>query len=94
MKDVRDIIKRPLITERTSDLMADNKYTFAVDRKANKLEIKDAVEKLFDVKVEHVNTMNVKPKKKRVGRHEGYTSGYKKAIVTLAQGNTIELFEV
>lgn len=94
MKDVREIIKRPIITEQSSDLMAENKYTFAVDRKANKLEIKNAVEKLFNVKVENVNTMNVKPKKHRVGRYEGFKSGYKKAIVKLAEGNTIELFEV
>lgn len=94
MKDYREIIKRPIITEKTSDLMAENKYTFAVDRKANKLEIKEAVEKLFNVKVEQVNTLTVKPKRRRVGRYEGFKSGYKKAIVKLAPGNSIELFEV
>jgi len=94
MKDLREVIKRPIITEKTSDLMGENKYTFAVDRRANKLEIKEAVEKLFDVKVLNVNTMNVKPRRHRVGRYEGFKSGYKKAIVTLAEGNSIELFEV
>lgn len=94
MRDYREIIKRPVITEKTSDLMADNKYTFVVDKKANKLEIKNAVEHLFDVKVERVNTLTVKPKKHRVGRYVGVRGGYKKAIVQLAEGNTIELFEV
>lgn len=92
--DYREIIKRPIITEQTSDLMAQSKYTFAVDKRANKLEIKDAVERLFDVKVEQVNTMNVRPKRRRVGKYEGLKPGYKKAIVKLAEGNTIELFEV
>ncbi|HEY8436618.1 MAG TPA: 50S ribosomal protein L23 [Haloplasmataceae bacterium] len=95
MKDPRDIIKRPVITEKSSDLIeAENKYTFVVDKKANKIEIKEAVEKLFNVKVLKVNTINVKPKKRRMGRYVGYRSGYKKAIVQLAEGDTIELFEV
>lgn len=94
MRDYREIIKRPIITEHTSDLMADRKYTFAVDKRANKLEIKNAVEKLFNVTVEQVNTMNVNPKRRRVGRYEGFKPGYKKAIVKLAEGNSIELFEV
>lgn len=95
MRDPRDIIKRPVITERSSDLIeGENKYTFIVDKKANKIEIKEAVEKLFDVTVLKVNTMNVKPKKRRVGRYEGYRSGYKKAVVQLVEGDIIELFEV
>jgi large subunit ribosomal protein L23 len=95
MRDPKDIIKRPIITEKTSDLMAsENKYTFAVDRRANKIEIKNAVKELFNVEVEKVNIMNVRPKRRRVGRYEGKKPGYKKAIVKLVPGNTIELFEV
>ena len=94
MKDPRDVIKRPIITERTSDLMAEGKYTFAVDKRANKLDVKFAIEQLFEVKVEKVNVMNVIPKRRRVGKYEGMKPGYKKAIVKLAEGNSIELFEV
>jgi large subunit ribosomal protein L23 len=94
MKDLREIIKRPIITEKTSDLMAENKYTFAVDKKANKVEIKNAIENLFNVSVVQVNVMNVQPKKRRVGKYTGFRPGYKKAIVKLAEGNSIELFEV
>ncbi len=94
MKDARDIIKRPIITEKSYDLMTQNKYTFEVDKKANKIEIKKACESLFEVKVAKVNIINVRPKKRRVGRHEGFTPSMKKAIVTLAEGQTIEKFEV
>jgi large subunit ribosomal protein L23 len=94
MKDYREIIKRPIITEKSSDLMSENKYTFAVDKRANKVEIKEAIEKLFEVKVEKVNVMTVLPKKRRVGKYTGFKPGYKKAIVKLAEGNSIELFEV
>jgi len=94
MKDARDIVKRPIITEKSYGLMSEGKYTFEVDKKANKLEVKQACEKLFDVKVEKVNIMNVRPKKRRVGRYEGYTPSMKKAIVTLAEGQTIDQFEV
>jgi large subunit ribosomal protein L23 len=94
MRDYREILKRPIITEKSSDLMADNKYTFAVEKKANKLEIKNAVEQIFNVKVKQVNTMNVIPKRRRVGKYEGFKPGYKKAIVTLVEGFSIELFEV
>ncbi|UOF91896.1 50S ribosomal protein L23 [Fodinisporobacter ferrooxydans] len=83
MKDPRDIIKRPVITERSTDLMGENKFVFEVDKKANKIEIKHALEVIFGVKVEKVNTIHVPGKKKRVGRHSGYTSDWKKAIVTL-----------
>lgn len=83
MMDPYDIIKRPVLTERTTDQMADKKYTFDVDLRANKTEIKRAVEKIFDVKVVKVNTMNVKGKPKRYGRYSGYTARRKKAIVTL-----------
>lgn len=90
--EARDILIRPLITERTTDLMAEGKYVFVVDKRANKIQIADAVREVFDVKVEKVNTINVKPKTKRVGRSVGKTSGYKKAVVKLAAGETIEFF--
>ena len=71
MKDPRDIIRRPVVTEKTTDLMEDNKYVFEVDLKANKTEVKKAIEKIFGVKVAQVNTMRVKGKPKRLGRHAG-----------------------
>jgi large subunit ribosomal protein L23 len=83
MKNARDIIKRPVITERTTDLMEENKFAFEVALKANKTEIKAAIEEIFGVKVEKVNTLRVPSKKKRVGRHIGRTSEWKKAVVTL-----------
>ncbi|WP_077616516.1 50S ribosomal protein L23 [Caenibacillus caldisaponilyticus] len=83
MKDARDIIKRPVITERSTELMEQKKYTFIVDRRANKSEIKRAVEEIFGVKVAKVNTMNYDGKPKRFGRFTGYTPKRKKAIVTL-----------
>ncbi len=88
----RDIIKAPIITEKSADLAQnENTITFSVDVKANKTQIKQAVESLFDVEVEKVNTINVKPKKRRVGRYEGKTSRVKKAIVKLKEGSSIEL---
>ncbi|KYD11011.1 50S ribosomal protein L23 [Heyndrickxia sporothermodurans] len=93
--DVRDIIKRPVITERSTDVMADKKYTFEVDVRANKTQVKDAVEEIFGVKVAKVNVMNYKGKFKRMGRHAGYTNKRRKAIVTLtADSKEIEFFEV
>ncbi|GIN87808.1 50S ribosomal protein L23 [Heyndrickxia sporothermodurans] len=93
--DVRDIIKRPVITERSTDVMADKKYTFEVDVRANKTQVKDAVEDIFGVKVAKVNVMNYKGKFKRMGRHAGYTNKRRKAIVTLtADSKEIEFFEV
>jgi large subunit ribosomal protein L23 len=95
MKDPRDIIKRPVITERSSELMAEKKYTFEVDVKANKTEVKDAIEAIFGVKVAKVNIMNYKGKFKRVGRYSGLTNRRRKAIVTLTpDSKEIELFEV
>ena len=94
MKDARDIIKRPIITEKSYMLMEESKYTFEVDRKSNKLEVKLAVEEIFDVTVEKVNIINVKPKKRRVGRYTGLTRNKKKAIVTLAKGQKIDEFEM
>lgn len=83
MKNPRDIIKRPVITERSTELMEQNRYTFEVALRANKTEIKQAIEEIFGVKVAKVNTMRVPSKQKRVGRYVGRTSEWKKAIVTL-----------
>jgi large subunit ribosomal protein L23 len=90
--EARDILIRPLITERTTDLMAEGKYVFVVDKRANKIQIADAVKEVFNVTVEDVNTVNVKPKTKRMGRSVGKTAGYKKAIVKIKAGETIEFF--
>ncbi len=88
----RDIIKGPIMTEKSSDLAQNkNTITFSVDIKANKVQIKQAIEKIFDVKVESVNTVTVKPRKKRVGKYSGYTNKVKKAIVKLKDGSSIEL---
>ncbi|GIN58916.1 50S ribosomal protein L23 [Lederbergia ruris] len=93
--DVRDVIKRPIITERSMEQTADKKYTFEVDVKANKTLIKNAVEQIFDVKVEKVNVLNYKGKFKRMGRFVGYTNKRRKAVVTLTEdSNEIEFFEV
>ncbi len=89
--DYRDIIKSPIVTEKSSDLAKQNVITFSVDVKANKTQIKKAVENIFNVKVDNVNTINVKPKKKRVGRYAGKTNRVKKAIVKLKEGSSIEL---
>lgn len=93
MKLARELIIKPVITEHSVDLMAQNKYTFKVDKGANKIEIKKAIEEIFKVRVVNVATMRVKGKKKRMGRYQGMTSEWKKAIVTLAEGETIEIFE-
>ncbi|MCP8618044.1 50S ribosomal protein L23 [Salirhabdus salicampi] len=94
MKDPRDIIKRPVITENTADLMADKQYTFEVDPKANKTEIKQAVEVIFGVEVERVNTLNRKGKFRRMGRYGGYRPNRKNAIVKLsADSKELDFFE-
>ncbi|NMD43342.1 MAG: 50S ribosomal protein L23 [Firmicutes bacterium] len=95
MKDPRDIIVRPVITEKSMQLLEENKYTFVVAREANKIEIKRALEEIFAVKVKAVNTANFRGKKKRLGRFPyGYKPRWKKAIITLAEGSkSIELFE-
>lgn len=94
MKDARDIIKRPVITERSTEKMVEKKYTFIVDRNANKSEIKRAVHEIFGADVKKVNTMNYNGKPKRFGRHFGYTSKYKKAIVTLTpDSKELEFYE-
>nr|WP_276926312.1 50S ribosomal protein L23 [Faecalibaculum rodentium] len=93
MKDYRDIILRPVITEKSMKLKADdNKVTFKVAPTANKIEVRNAVEKLFNVKVTNVNILNTADKKKRVGRQTGVVRGFKKAVVTLAEGSSINLF--
>ena len=91
LSNYRDIIKAPIITEKSSDLAKNNVIVFSVDVKANKTQIKQAIEKVFNVKVDSVNTINVKPKKKRVGRYTGKTVKVKKAIVKLSEGSSIEL---
>lgn len=92
MNSVYNVIIRPVVSERSFDLMNENKYTFEVAKNAPKEEIRDAVEKIFGVHVLKVNTINVKPKKKRVRYSTGYTRSWKKAIVTLAEGESIEVF--
>ncbi len=86
-----EIIKAPVITEKSGVLGQNGKYVFKVDHRANKTEIKLAIEKIFNVHVKEVKTMNIKPKKKRVGRYSGLTNKYKKAIVELAEGEEITL---
>lgn len=93
MKDYRDIIIKPVVTEKSMNLLAENKYTFIVDKRANKTEIKNAVEGIFKVKVDKVATVMSKGKPKRMGRFEGKTPDRKKAIVTLKPGHKIRLFE-
>lgn len=83
MKKPEDIIKRPIVTEKSSQSISEGKYTFEVDIKATKIDIKYAVEKLFNVKVTNVRTMKVLGKQKRVGVHQGKTADWKKAIVTI-----------
>ena len=91
--DMYHIIKRALITEKSTIAKDENKYVFEVDRRANKIEVAKAVEKLFKVKVLDVHVMNMTGKKKRVGRILGEKSSWKKAIVTLAPGSRIEIYE-
>lgn len=94
MKNPRDIIRRPVITEKTSDFMAENKYVFEVDKRSNKTEIKLAIENIFGVKVKKVNVVTMPAKPKSYGRYNGYKSAWKKAIVTLSEDSkTIEFFE-
>ena len=94
MKTPYDVLLRPVVTERSMDDTADKKYTFIVDKRANKTEIKAAVEEAFGVQVVSVNTANFQGKLKRQGRFEGYSPAYKKAIVKLSESSkTIEFFE-
>ena len=89
----RDVLLRPLITEKTSLMMQENKYTFKVPVTANKTEFRQAVESIWNVKVLSVTTMRVSGKTKRMGKNIGRTSDYKKAIVRLAEGQTLPIFE-
>jgi large subunit ribosomal protein L23 len=95
MKNPRDIIFEPVVSEKSYDLVSDfNTYTFVVDPRSHKTEIKQAIEAIFDVKVVSVNTMNRKGKKKRTGWTLGTRKDTKRALVTLAPGDTIDVFEV
>ena len=92
--NARDIILAPVITEKSVAAMGDKKYTFCVADGSNKIEIAKAVEEIFGVKVAKVNTISMKGKKRRMGRFEGYTSDWKKAVVTLTEDSkTIEFFD-
>jgi large subunit ribosomal protein L23 len=87
-----DLIRRPLITEKATRLLEENKYSFEVVSKATKPQIKDAIQELFDVKVVAVNTYNPPAKERRVGKFAGHRPQYKRAVVTLAEGDSITLF--
>jgi large subunit ribosomal protein L23 len=90
-----EIIKAPIITEKSNNLIeSNNQYTFKVALNANKVEIKAAVEAIFNVKVEDIQTVRVLPKYRKVGRYEGYRSAYKKAICRLAKDDKIDAFNV
>ncbi|WP_276874956.1 50S ribosomal protein L23 [Dialister micraerophilus] len=91
--DARDILIKPIVTEKSTALMEQGKYTFQVPLNVTKIEIRQAVEQVFNVKVQAVNTMRYEGKMKRLGRTQGRRSDWKKAIVTLKPGETIELFE-
>ncbi len=93
MVNPRDIIIRPLITEKSMQLMGEGKYCFVVHKRASKTQIKQAIESIFDVKVAKVNTMNMRGKFRRLGVHTGRTPSWKKAIVTLEEGHSIKFFE-
>ena len=93
--NIYDVIKKPLITEKTTiEKDAKNVVAFIVDRNANKIEVKEAVERLFKVEVADVNTVNVAGKVKRVGRQVGKRSNWKKAYVTLKEGSNVDFFEI
>ncbi len=92
-KDPREVIIRPIVTERSFDqIEEENRYTFEVAKTSNKIEIAQAIQAIFDVRVVKVNTVNVKPKPKRVRYNMGYTRTWKKAIVKLAPGDSIDLY--
>ena len=93
MKTTYDILVRPLITEKTMKLVEEGKYTFEVKQGSNKVEVKKAVEELFKVEVTAVNMMNTLRKKRRVGKYEGLRPAVQKAIVTLAEGQKLDVIE-
>jgi len=86
------IIQKPIITDKSTKLLENNQYCFQVDHRSNKPDIKEAIEYIFNVKVKKVNTYHMPHKKRRVGRFQGYKAHYKRAIITLAPNNTIDLF--
>lgn len=91
--NARDIIVKPVVTEKTMRLTSEeNKVTFVVAKNANKISVAQAIQEIYGIKAEKVNIVNVHPKVRRVGRYEGKTSAYKKAIVQLPEGSSIELF--
>ncbi|MBU1145620.1 MAG: 50S ribosomal protein L23 [Firmicutes bacterium] len=90
--DKYQIIKRPLVSEKSTKLSEKGKYTFEVDKNANKIQIKEAIESIFDVKVTKVNVINGMAKAKRVGQHSGFTAAVSKAIITLAEGYKIDIY--
>ena len=91
--EARDILIKPIVTEKSTALREERKYTFRVPLSATKIQIRQAVEQIFKVKVQAVNTMRYEGKMKRLGRTQGRRSDWKKAVVTLKPGETIELFE-
>ncbi len=94
MKSMYDIIIKPIITEKSAQLVENLQYTFEVQKDANKVEIKNAIEKIFNVKVVAIRTINVHRKAKRMQRYQGFKPAYKKAIVKLAPGQSIDAFEL
>ncbi len=93
MKDIRDVIIKPVISEKSYSLVEQNRYTFIVNPKSNKTEIKRAIEEIYNVKVLSVNTLKIPKKPRRLGISMGYKPGYKKAIITLREGDSIQIFE-
>jgi large subunit ribosomal protein L23 len=93
MSGIRSILRNPVVTEKATILRDGNTYTFRVDPRANKVQIRQAVESVFEVKVESVRTVSVRPKPKRQGQHKGSTAGWKKAYVKLRSGESIDLIE-
>nr|QCI04475.1 ribosomal protein L23 [Antithamnion hubbsii] len=93
IRELLDIIYYPIITDKTTQYLEENKYCFAVSYKASKLKIKQAIEYIFNVKIIKINTLNKPPKKRRVGRFTGITRKYKKAVIELNSKDTINLFE-
>ena len=93
MKDPHSIVLKPVITEKSTFATdSHNAYTFQVARSSNRIEIKNAIEDIFDVKVKKVNTLKQRGKRKRIGRSIGFTSGFKKAVVTLQRGYKIDVY--
>ncbi|MDP2181211.1 MAG: 50S ribosomal protein L23 [Actinomycetota bacterium] len=93
MSDPRDIIIRPVVSEKSYELIGDNRYTFEVDKRASKPQIADAITEIFGVTVTSVNTMNVNGKPRRLRYNKGLTRSWKKAIITLKAGDKIEFFD-